>query len=130
MKNRMSSIQFNIRKDNNKKKLIGKAGEDRVAGHLKADGWKILERNFRYHKKEVDIIACKDDIITFVEVKTRKSVEFGLGLEAVDKHKRRNILGVARYYIELKKLHDFNVRFDVASIYRTSFLYIEDAFQA
>lgn len=123
MKNRESLIPFNSN-------LTGKAGEDRIVQHLKDDGWKILDRNFRYHKKEVDIIACKDGIITFVEVKTRKGVEFGLGLEAVDNRKRKNILGVARYYIQLKKLHDFNARFDVASINGTSFLYIEDAFQA
>jgi putative endonuclease len=107
----------------------GKNGEEKIVSFLKKRGWTILERNFRYQKKEVDIIASKDDIIIFVEVKARNSEQFGHGFEAVDDHKKRHILIVARYYIEKNKLQDINIRFDVASIDRGVVRYIENAFQ-
>ena len=111
------------------KYAIGKNGEDKIACYLKKRGWTVLERNFRYQKKEVDIIASKDNIISFVEVKARNSDQFGKGFEAVDNKKQRHILSVARYYIDNNKLHDKNIRFDVASIDRDVIRYIENAFQ-
>ena len=110
-------------------KDVGKIGENRIARYLKDKGWIILEKNFRFHKKEVDIIAQKHDLIIFVEVKTRKNTQFGRGSEAIDTQKRNNIIHVARHYIEKNNLNNFNVRFDVASIDGESFSYIENAFQ-
>ncbi len=107
----------------------GKNGEDKIVSYLIKRGWTVLERNFRYKKKEVDIIASKDEIIIFVEVKARNSVKFGRGFEAVDNHKKRHILSVARYYVEKYKLQNINIRFDVASIDRDVIRYIENAFQ-
>ena len=108
----------------------GKNGEDKIVCYLCNKGYTILERNFRYKKKEVDIIAYKNDTLIFVEVKRRKSDQFGFGFEAVDDRKIQNILKVARYYIELNKLCDKNVRFDVASIDGGVIRYIDNAFQA
>jgi len=110
-------------------KDVGKIGENRIARYLKDEGWIILEKNFRFHKKEVDIIAQKHDLIIFVEVKTRKNTQFGRGSEAIDTQKRNNIIHVARHYIEKNNLNNFNVRFDVASIDGESFSYIENAVQ-
>ena len=107
----------------------GKKGEEKIVGFLKKRGWTILERNFRYKKKEVDIIASKCGIIIFVEVKTRNSDQFGHGFEAVDDHKKQHIMIVARYYIDKNKLQDINIRFDVASIDRGVIRYFENAFQ-
>ena len=104
-------------------------GEDKIVSYLKKRGWTILERNFRYQKKEVDIIASREDIISFVEVKARNSNQFGRGFEAVDNHKKRHILSVARYYVEKYKLQNINIRFDVASIDCDVIRYIENAFQ-
>jgi len=108
---------------------IGRAGEINVADFLKSKGWKILQHNFRFHKKEVDIIARKGNLVIFVEVKVRSGNEFGRGFEAVNRFKRENIVNVARYYIEKYNLMDCNVRFDVVSIEKGRMYYIQDAFQ-
>ena len=111
------------------KRFTGKIGEDKIALYLNQKGYNILVRNFRYKKNEVDIIADKDNTLIFVEVKRRKSSQFGCGFEAIDGRKRQNILKVARYFIEKNNLRNINVRFDVASIDRGVIRYIEDAFQ-
>ena len=108
---------------------VGKKYENKVAAYLRDKGYTIFERNFRFHSKEVDIIAGKDDLLVFVEVKYRRDGTFGSGLDAVTARKRTNIQHVAVHYIDKKRLYDCNVRFDVASIEQDKLLYIEDAFQ-
>ena len=51
--------------------ILGNKGEDIAADHLKKSGFKILFRNWKWGKHEIDIIAEKDDMVVFVEVKTR-----------------------------------------------------------
>ena len=92
-------------------------------------GYTILERNFRFRSKEIDIIAGKDDLLLFVEVKYRRDGSFGSGLDAVTARKRMNIQLAAMHYIDKNKLYDCNVRFDVAAVEKDKLLYIEDAFQ-
>ena len=82
----------------------GMQGEEIVQNYLIEGGYRILERNFRFHHREVDIIAAKDDILVFVEVKSRKDEDFGRGFEAISDMKKRNIISVARYYIQKKGL--------------------------
>jgi len=108
---------------------VGKKYENKVAAYLREKGYTIFERNFRFHHKEVDIIAGKDDMLVFVEVKYRRDGTFGSGLDAVTARKRGNIQHAAVHYIDKKRLYDCNVRFDVASIEQDKLLYIEDAFQ-
>ncbi|MCK4923771.1 MAG: YraN family protein [Spirochaetes bacterium] len=108
----------------------GMRGEEIVQNYLIEGGYRILERNFRFHHREVDIIAAKDDILVFVEVKSRKDGDFGRGFEAISDMKKRNIISVARYYTQKKGLQDCNVRFDVASLDRGALQYFENAFQA
>lgn len=108
---------------------VGKRWEDEVAAYLLKMGYSILERNFRFRSKEIDIIAKKDDILVFVEVKYRRNRSFGSGLDAVTARKRDNIRSAAVYYMDKKRLYDHNVRFDVASIEQEKLLYIENAFQ-
>jgi len=111
------------------KKDLGKAGEKRIAQYLQKRGWTILETNFRYRKKEIDIIARKDEIISFIEVKTRRHSGFGMGMEAVDWLKQKTIIQVARYYLEKHNITEALVRFDVASIDGNVVSYLEDAFR-
>jgi len=108
--------------------IKGKEGEEEVARFLRENGYDLLERNFRFSHKEVDIIARKEDIIVFVEVKLRDSERYGSGLEAVTEKKKRNIISVARYFMNKRKL-DLNVRFDVASVEYSGIRYIPDAFR-
>ena len=106
----------------------GRVGERRVIRYLEANGYEVLESNLRFHHREVDIVAKKGDVIIFVEVKTRRTGRFGKGMDSISAGKIRNVLSVARYYIEKHRLHDYNVRFDVASIDNENLTYIEDAF--
>lgn len=62
---------------------IGKRGEDLSTEYLKKKGYKILDRNFQGRQGEVDIICLKDKTLVFVEVKTRRSAQFGTPLEAI-----------------------------------------------
>jgi putative endonuclease len=111
------------------KVALGKRWEDRVACYLIENGYSILERNYRFHGKEVDIIASKDDLVVFVEVKYRAGRTFGDGLDSVTPRKKQNILSVAMQYMGKRRLYNSNVRFDVADIEDNKLSYIEDAFR-
>jgi putative endonuclease len=109
---------------------VGNLGEEQVAGYVRRRGWEILERNYRFAGREIDIIAKAGDVIVFIEVKKRNQNRWGRGAEAVDYRKRRRIAGVAAHYISARSLSEVNVRFDVASLDGASLEYIENAFQA
>ena len=109
---------------------LGNLGEEQVAGYLRRRGWEILERNYRFAGREIDIIARAGDVIVFIEVKKRNQSRWGRGVEAVDFRKRRRIAGVAAHYLSARSLTEVNVRFDVASLDGASLEYIENAFQA
>ena len=82
-------------------KEIGKYGEDLAKDFLIKKGYEVIEANFRYSKMaEIDIIAKKDNIIHFVEVKTRTSEFFGTPLEAIGKKKLASIYHAGLFYIQ------------------------------
>jgi len=109
---------------------LGVKGEKEVVKFLIKNNYKILEQNWRFKHKEVDIIAVKKGLICIVEVKTRSS-DYTLAKDAVTKAKQRNLIIAANAYIEQKKI-DNEVRFDVAEVYleKSNYRinYIEDAF--
>lgn len=94
-------------------KQIGNTGEEYAALYLEDLGYEILKRNFRTNAGEIDIIALSpEQVCVFCEVKTRKSIEFGLACEAVDRRKQEHIIRAAMSY-------SFNgdMRFDVIEVY-------------
>jgi putative endonuclease len=97
------------------RKKTGATGEDIAAGYLKTKGFTILFRNWRYMKKELDIIAQDKNELVFVEVKTRKADSLISPLEAVNLKKQRFIISAANAFIEK---HDVNleVRFDIVTV--------------
>ena len=101
---------------------IGRRGEDVAAAHLEAKGHRILERNYRFGREEVDLITFeptpKDDggIIVFVEVKARSGDGFGAPEAAVDAAKQQAIMRVAEAYLHERKLIPSPVRFDVVAV--------------
>ncbi|MBK5202645.1 MAG: YraN family protein [Prolixibacteraceae bacterium] len=98
------------------KKGIGKHGEDIAVEYLKSKGYKIIERNWRCHHYEVDIIARnKENLLIIVEVKTRTTPVFGEPYEAVGKKKEQNLINAAEVYIYKNKLRT-ETRFDIISI--------------
>ena len=74
-----------------KKRTIGDFGEEIALKYLEKKGYQILDRNFLKHYGEIDIIAIKNDILTFVEVKTRKNDEFKPASLDVDYYKQERI---------------------------------------
>jgi len=97
----------------------GREGEELAAKFLQEKGYNILETNWRFRHKEIDIIAIRDDEIVFVEVKTRKNTDFGYPEEAVDYNKQKHLIDAAEAYMIDKNL-DLNARFDVISIINNS----------
>lgn len=86
------------------KKLTGKLGEDIAVRHLKQNGYIIITRNYRTKYGEIDVIAKDGKCLVFVEVKARRSENFGYPREAVDIYKQTRIKNIANLYIASKKL--------------------------
>lgn len=81
-------------------KIKGNLGEDIAAAALEEQGYAIVTRNYRKRYGEIDIIARKENTLYFVEVKTRKSMDFGNPLESVTPQKQRKIYQVAEAYLQ------------------------------
>ena len=84
---------------------LGLYGEDLACKYLQAKGYVILERNFRCRRfGEIDIVASKAGVLSFIEVKTRRSSRYGKPAEAVTLAKQRKIYRVAQYYLQMRGL--------------------------
>jgi len=114
------------------KKGIGNCGENLAVEYLKSRGYIILERNWRCHHFEVDIIAKnKENLLIIVEVKTRTTPIYGEPYEAVGRKKEQNLMNAAEMYIYKNNLKT-ETRFDIISIVLSKSKYhidhIKDAF--
>jgi putative endonuclease len=96
---------------------IAKTGELLALKHLKTRGCKILAQNYRVRRGEIDLIVQDGEFTVFVEVKTRRSLRFGLPQEAVTLQKQRQISKVALAYLQARNLLDAPCRFDVIAIH-------------
>lgn len=93
---------------------LGKKGEDLVALYLQQQGYTICARNYTQRCGEIDIIAQKETVRAFVEVKLRQSHYFALS-EVITPSKQRKIIAAARWYNSQERTqHDLIYRFDVA----------------
>ena len=117
------------------KKQTGDAGEEYCAKYLKKHGFKILDRNYRKTFGEIDIIALKNELLCFVEVKTRHYNSMTQPYEAVDYRKRQRIIKAAQAYLTEKNIQMY-CRFDVCevitdkeSLKLLNLNYIENAFE-
>lgn len=100
----------------NKNKKIGNIGERLAKVYLLVNGYQILKCNYRIKIGEIDIIAKKNNIIHFVEVKTRtnKRIE---ARESIGKTKCDHILRVAKYYLSKNKIYDIGCQVDAIEVY-------------
>lgn len=78
----------------------GQLAESIAAQKLEAEGYTILERNFSNKFGEIDLIAKKDGVIVFVEVKAKKGIEFGTPEEMVGKGKLQRVRNMGMMYLE------------------------------
>jgi putative endonuclease len=99
----------------NKNIEIGKKGEDIAVDYLKGLNYEIVSRNFRYGRIEIDIIAKHQDILVFVEVKTRSAVTYGFPEESVDETKQEAIQDCAEEFIS-RENWEGDIRFDIIAI--------------
>lgn len=97
---------------------LGKEGEQLAIDHLKQHGYKIIDRNWRFQKAEVDIIAKKENTLAVIEVKTRSSDYFGNPQDFVNPKKIKLLVMAINEYVLSKNL-DVDVRFDIIAIIKT-----------
>lgn len=108
----------------------GSKGEKLAQEYLIANGYTILETNYRYKKAEIDIIASKDETLAIIEVKTRTSTHFGEPESFVNNKKIKLILEATNVYINEKNI-DYNVSLDIISVIlakETEINHIENAY--
>ena len=110
------------------KTLIGKKNEIKAVKYLSDKGFKILTTNFSTRYGEIDIIAQKENVLVFVEVRSKKSDAYGHAEETITQKKIDRIKKTAEIFlIENNCLFD-EVRFDVIAITNQNLRHIEDAF--
>ncbi len=111
--------------------LLGRKGEKEALDFLKRSGYQILETNWRYKSKEIDIIARTDQQLIVIEVKTRRNDYFQKPEEAVTERKQKFLVDASEAFIDEHNL-DMDVRFDIISIIlndtKKKIYHIEDAF--
>lgn len=95
---------------------FGSWGEAQAAKYLQSKGYEILERNFRCRTGEIDLIARKQDALIFIEVKSRRSIAYGLPCEAITPVKRRRLKSAIDYYRLLHPQETLHVRVDAIEI--------------
>lgn len=112
---------------------FGNFGEQLAVDYLVKKGFKILETNWMFQHKEIDIIANKSPFIVFVEVKTRRTNYFGEPFTFVDRKKQNFIIKAANEYIVKNDIEE-EARFDIISVLynekEKDIKHIEDAFYA
>jgi len=98
------------------RRKIGERGENEASRYLEREGYRILERNWRCRTGEIDIIAVRDGILVFVEVKTRRNLAYGVPGYAVTPEKRRHLLSASALYRHRFGLGGVLCRYDVIEI--------------
>ena len=95
---------------------LGTLGEDVAAEALRKGGYRIVARNHRCRRGEVDLIAEKGELLVFVEVRTRATAAFGGPEETVDARKQRRVIAAARDFLAQRRGPAKAARFDVIAV--------------
>jgi putative endonuclease len=101
---------------------LGQRGEELAEVYLRQRGYKILRRNYRFGKGELDLICQFDDDLVIVEVKSIRSSDWGSGEERISRRKQSMIIRTTYAFLaQNKQLNGLGVRFDVVVINFKSF---------
>lgn len=103
--------------EKNYNKNLGDKGEFEATKYLEMLDYTIIARNYITINGEIDIIAKDKNEYVFIEVKTRTSKEYGVPVEAINKHKKSHILRASEYYIYKNGLNSEFIRFDIIEVY-------------
>ncbi len=95
---------------------LGNRGEDAAAAWYQANGYEILDRNWRVREGELDIVCTDGNVLVFSEVKARRSARFGGGVAAVDHTKQRRIRTLAMMWLDTSERRYGEIRFDVIDV--------------
>ncbi|MCQ0110251.1 YraN family protein [Zhouia amylolytica] len=110
---------------------LGKKGEQLAAEYLSKKGYEVLERNYRFQKAEIDLIAIKENTLCVIEVKARSTNVFQNPEDAITQKKIKLLVKAIDNYVYENDL-DVEVRFDIITILKTSesltIQHFEDAF--
>lgn len=103
------------------RQVTGKLGEDLAAEYLVKKGYTLLEKNFRTRSGEIDLVAMQnpggvDQVLVFVEVKTRRSTSYGYPEESVTWQKQAHMQAAARLYLSKHAHWTGDWRFDVLAV--------------
>ena len=112
----------------------GRTGEDLAVQYLENKGYKIFDRNYIFHKSEIDIVAYIPEELHIVEVKTRSNTRFSQPEEAVSKEKQLLLAKATNFYLRERQLVSVPVVFDVIAISlddinNPKIIHFEDAFR-
>jgi len=104
------------KKENETAVSTGVLGEEAAVKALKKQKYKIIERNYRSKVGEIDIIAKDGEYTCFVEVRLRKTNDFGSPADTIDERKQQKIIKTAQLYAVKNDIYDTPMRFDVVLI--------------
>jgi putative endonuclease len=96
---------------------IGNYGERVAAAFVRRHGYKVLTRNYKTRRGEIDLVCRHGDVLVFIEVKTRAEIDFVRPSEAIDAGKEEALHHAARRYLELLDREDITYRFDAVEIH-------------
>jgi putative endonuclease len=99
-----------------RRRAFAQAGEDAAVEALRLRGYRVLARNVRLRRGELDVVAEEGGDLVFVEVKSRRSVAYGTPAEAVGFQKQRTLVQLAAAYLTRRGLVDRACRFDVVEV--------------
>lgn len=95
------------------RRKFGRAAEDAAERFFRQQGYVVMDRNVRMANGEIDLIARHGDTIVFVEVKARRTEEFGGAVYAIDRRKEKRLIRLASQYLAQHGLSQRPCRFDV-----------------
>lgn len=107
----------------------GLAGEEQAIRYLLSRGWALMAHRFRVGHAEIDLIVRRGDLVAFVEVKTRRGDAFGSPFAAVTGPKRRELVKVARVWVDRFGRPADIYRFDCVGVVDGRLDHLEDAFR-
>lgn len=97
---------------------LGKWGEELAVRYLRDKGYVVIDNDWKSGHRDIDIIAMDDEVLVFVEVKTRSNCHYTEPIDAVNYHKMMNLRRAFNHYIKYHRV-DCDVRFDVVAIVGT-----------
>lgn len=106
----------------------GQQAEDAALAFLQKQGLRLLARNFRCRRGELDLVMQHGDCIVFVEVRYRRQARYGSALESIDAAKQTRLIHTAQVYLTQQRWHDRPARFDVVAFDADALQWLQNAF--